>query len=88
MQIKDGYVMKKLGLGYVVVTVGQASEDFNGVIRLNETGAFLWQSILDGADTREKLIKAMQARFEDLDEQTCAHDLDEYLNAIAFSLEK
>ena len=70
MQIKDGYVMKKLGLGYVVVTVGQASEDFNGVIRLNETGAFLWQS------------------FEDLDEQTCAQDLDEYLNAIAYALEK
>ena len=88
MQIKDGYVMKKLGLGYVVVTVGRASEDFNGVIRLNETGAFLWQSILDGADTREKLIAAMRARFEDLDEQTCAQDLDEYLNAIAFALEK
>ena len=34
MRIKEGYVMNKLGDGYVVVAaVGEASNDFNGVIR-------------------------------------------------------
>ena len=60
MKIKEGFIIKKLGIGYIVVTVGDASMDFNGVIRLNETGAFLWQSIQDGADSREKLIQAMK----------------------------
>ena len=87
MRIKEGYVMKKLGAGYVVVTVGQASKDFNGMIRLNPAGAFLWQSILDGTDTREKLVRAMLDRYEDLDEATAAGDLDEFLNAVAFALE-
>ena len=41
MKIKEGFIIKKLGIGYIVVTVGGASKDFNGVIRLNESGAFL-----------------------------------------------
>ena len=70
MKIKEGFIIKKLGIGYIVVTVGDASKDFNGVIRLNETGAFLWQSIQDGADSREKLIQAMLDRYEDLNQET------------------
>lgn len=88
MHIKEGYVINKLGIGYVVVTVGRATEDFNGVIKLDATGAFLWNSILDGADTRQKLIEAMMKRYDDLDEATAAQDLDEYLNTIDFALEE
>ena len=87
MRIKEGYVIKKLGSGYVVVTVGEASKDFNGLIRLNAAGEFLWQSILDGADTRQKLIDAMINRYDDLDEATAANDLDEFLEAVDFALE-
>ena len=88
MRIKEGYIMKKLGTGYVVVTVGQASRDFNGMIRLNPAGAFLWDSIRNGADSREKLAKAMLERYEDLNEQTAATDLDEFLDSIQIALEE
>ena len=30
MNIKEGFIIKKLGIGYIVVTVGDASMDFNG----------------------------------------------------------
>ena len=88
MKVKDGYVMMKLGPGYVVVTVGEASREFNGLIRLDPSGAFLWQSILDGADTRDKLVAAMLARYEDLDEATARADLDEFLDAVSQGLEE
>ena len=88
MKIKEGYIIKKLGSGYVVVTVGDASRDFNGVISLNQSGAFLWQSIQDGLDTREKLIRAMLDRYENVDEATAAADLEEFLNVVAFALEE
>ena len=88
MKIKEGFIIKKLGIGYIVVTVGDASKDFNGVIRLNETGAFLWQSIQDGADSREKLIQAMLDRYEDLDQETAKNDLDEFLGRVAFAVEE
>ncbi len=88
MKIKEGFIIKKLGIGYIVVTVGDASKDFNGVIRLNETGAFLWKSIQDGADSREKLIQAMLDRYEGLDQETAEKDLDEFLESIAFAVEE
>ena len=88
MKIKEGFIIKKLGIGYIVVTVGDASKDFNGVIRLNETGAFLWQSIQDGADSREKLIQAMLDRYEDLNQETAKKDLDEFLGRVAFAVEE
>ena len=87
MKIKEGFIIKKLGIGYVVVTVGNASKDFNGLIRLNETGAFLWKSIQDGTDSREKLIQAMLECYEDLDQETAEKDLDEFLGRIAFAME-
>ena len=88
MRIKEGFVLKKLGIGFVVVTLGQAGMDFNGAIRMNETGAFLWQRIADGEGTREQLIGAMLARFEGLDRAAAAQDLDAFLNTISFALEE
>ena len=88
MKIKQGYIMKKLGAGYVVVTVGQASKDFNGMIRLNPAGAFLWDSIQAGKDTKEKLIEAMMERYDDLAEETARADLDEFLESIQVALEE
>ena len=88
MKIKEGYIIKKLGAGYVVVTVGQASKDFNGMIRLNPAGAYLWQCVLDGADTKEKLTDLMLQRYEDLDETTANQDLDEFLDTVKIALEE
>ena len=87
MKIKEGYIIKKLGAGHVVVTVGEASKDFNGLIRLNSVGAFLWKCIQDGADTKEKLLRTMVESFEGLDEATAKQDLEEFMEAIAFAIE-
>ena len=88
MKIKEGYVINKLGGGYVVVTVGDASKDFNGLIRLNNTGAFLWENIRDGLDTKEKLVQAMMDYYDDLDEETARKDLEEFLSSISFAIEE
>ena len=88
MKIRNGFIIRKLDRGYVVVTVGQASKEFNGMIRLNPAGAFLWKSIQEGTDTREKLIRAMLERYEDLDEATAKADLDEFLESVSIALEE
>ena len=88
MRIKEGYIIRKLGIGYIVVTVGDASDDFNGLIRLNEPGAFLWQSIMDGMDTKQKLVDAMVRRYDGLDEKTAETDLDEFLETVSFAMEE
>ena len=88
MRIKEGYIIRKLGIGYIVVTVGDASDDFNGLIRLNEPGAFLWQSIMDGMDTKQKLVDAMVRRYDGIDEKTAEKDLDEFLETVSFAMEE
>ena len=88
MKIKEGYVINRLGGGYVVVTVGDASRDFNGLIRLNNAGAFLWENIRDGLNTKEKLIQAMMDYYDDLDEEVARKDLDEFLEEVKFAIEE
>lgn len=85
MKTKKDYIIKKVGSGYVVVTVGEASKEFNGMIRLNEAGAFIWNQLEKGA-TKEELLKRMLERYDDLDEETATADLEELLEKIAFSL--
>ena len=87
MKVKEGYIIKKLGGGYVVVTVGQASQDFNGMIRLNPAGAFLWGLLEKGPMDEETMVKAMLERYDDLDEATARADLKEFLDTVAFALE-
>ena len=87
LKVKEGFMLSPLGEEYVVVSVGKAAEAFNGMIRLNTPGAFLWQCIQDGMDTREKLTKAMLERYDDLNEATAAEDLDEFLDSIKVALE-
>ena len=87
MKIREGYVINRLGDGYVVVTVGEACRDFNGLIRLNNSGAFLWNSIQSGADTKEKLIGTMLDYYNGLDEATARADVEEFLKNVGFALE-
>ena len=42
LKIKKGFILRKLGTEHMAVAIGEASRNFNGMIRLNETGAFYW----------------------------------------------
>ena len=47
MKIKSGFVLEKVGNGYLAVTVGDRAKDFSGLVRMNETGCskgFVWIS--------------------------------------------
>ena len=87
MKIKDGFILKKIGRGYVVVAVGKAGEEFNGMIRLNPAGAFLWKAVMQGASTKEQLVKSMLDYYDDLSAETAQQDLDEFLETVGFAME-
>ena len=58
MKIKEGFVLNKMGQQTVVVSVGAASKIFNGMIKINETGEFLWKQLEKGAG-KEDLVNAL-----------------------------
>ena len=68
MKIKQGFVLRNVADATIVVPTGSASIDFNGMITLNETGAFLWR-LLENETTEEQVLEAMLKEY-DVDEST------------------
>ena len=77
MKIKDGFMLRKVGGQNVVVAVGKASRDFNGIIRLNDTGRFLWEKLANDM-TEEQLAAALLAEY-DIDEEGARPDISEFI---------
>lgn len=77
MKIKNNFVLRKVADSYVVVPVGSMTLDFNGMINLNETGAFLFEKMQEGA-TREELLKSLLEEYE-VTEQLASADIDSFI---------
>ncbi|MBQ4165350.1 MAG: PqqD family protein [Oscillospiraceae bacterium] len=73
MKIKKGFMLRKIGEQNVVVAVGEASRSFNGIIRLNDSGRYLWEKLQDGISEQE-LMQSMLNDF-DIDESTARADI-------------
>ena len=63
MKIKTGFMLRSVAGQNVVVPVGSAAIDFNGMINLNESGAFLWKTLESGA-TEAELVSALLAEYD------------------------
>ena len=52
MRIKEGFRLRTLGSEYIVSGEGLQQIDFNKLIALNQTAAYLWQEV-EGKDFNE-----------------------------------
>lgn len=80
MKIKEDFILRKVADSYVVVPVNNMSLDFNGIINLNETGAFLFELLQNGAD-REELISKLLDEYE-VTEQKAEKDIDLFIEKV------
>ena len=80
MKIKEGFILRNVAGSFVVVPVGQATLDFNGMMNLNETGAFLFEKLIEGI-SREDLIEALTNEY-DVDEETATKDVDAFIEKV------
>lgn len=78
MKIKKGFMLRNVAGKNIVVPIGQASVDFNGVINLNDTGAFLWSVLAKGC-TYEELVEALLSEY-DVAEDVARKDIDVFLD--------
>lgn len=77
MKIKDGYLLHDIAGNYVVIGVLQNVVNMNGLMTVNEVGAFLWHKLEDGA-TEEELLTAILNEYE-IDEETAKKDIKDFL---------
>lgn len=64
MQINRDFTIQKVGTSWVAVPVGETSKHFHGMVRLNETGAFLWEQMAEKDCTEEELVEALLGEYD------------------------
>ncbi len=63
MKVKENFLLRQVAGSWLVMPIGQEMLDFNGILTLNETGAFLWQKLQEGA-TIEELATALTLEYK------------------------
>lgn len=80
MKIKENFILRKVADSYIVVPVGSMTLNFNGIINLNETGAFLFEKLQQGAG-REDLINALLEEY-DVAPERAENDVDIFIQKV------
>jgi hypothetical protein len=63
MKIKEGFAKRNIAGAEIVVPVGKTAMQFNGMITLNETGAFIWDCLKEDC-SEEKIVEKMLAEYD------------------------
>lgn len=63
MKLREGFMLKKILDDYIVVPTGNNIVDFAVAVSLNETGAFLWNQLVDEKSV-EELAQALAAEYD------------------------
>ena len=81
MRIKNGFVIEKVGASYLAVATGERASEFNALIRLNGTGAFLWNLLSEQDRTDEELLSLMLEEYE-VDREIAKKDIEMFKNQL------
>ncbi len=81
VKLKEGFIYRTIAGEHVVIPTGNNIADFNGIISLNETAAFLWVKI-QSPFTREDLVEALLQEYE-VDRELAGKDVDEFLRTLS-----
>lgn len=76
MKLKENFVLRQIVGSWVVLPLGAATVDFDGMLTLNDSGALLWKRLEQGA-TRDDLADALTAEYDVSREQALV-DVDEF----------
>ena len=74
------YVLRQIGDDYIIVPVGKTTLSFNGMITVNETGAFLWEQLIKGTN-KEELLRTLIETYE-VTQEEAERDIDEFLDVL------
>lgn len=78
MRIVKDFILREITDEYILIPTGNTTEEFNGLITLSETGAFIWNH-LEQAESFDALLEMIIAEYE-IDKKTAAQDAYELLN--------
>lgn len=77
MKLKDGIVTNSIDGECFAIAVGEATEEFNGLVRNNATASFIFE-LLKTPQTVDSIVVAMLDKY-DVDEATVRADVNELI---------
>lgn len=80
MKIKEGFLLREIAGNHVVVPIGEATLDFNGMMSLNETGAFLFEKLIKGA-SEEQLVEDLISAY-DVERELAKKDVEDFIRKV------
>ncbi len=78
MKLKYKFVVKSVAGKAVAVAVGNDNAAFNGMIKLNETGEFIFNMLNGAGTTVDEIVAATVAKYE-IDESTAAEAVKSFV---------
>lgn len=77
MKLKPDFVLRRVADSWVVLPVGNATLDFNGMLTLNDSGAILWKALEQGGEVAE-LADVLCTEYE-VERNVALADAEEFL---------
>lgn len=78
MKLKYNFVTNKVADKIVAVAVGGDAEKFSGFIKMNETGAFIF-NMLKNDVTEEEIVSALEKEYEGATKEELADTVKEFI---------
>lgn len=73
MRAKEGFILRTIAGEKIIVAEGKKNIDYSNIISMNESAAYLWESIQGKEFTAEDLAKLLTDEY-DVDEKTALKD--------------
>ena len=80
MKIKSGFAKRNIAGSNIVVPVGSASKDFNGMITLNDSASFFWDCFLNDI-TIDKAVELVCDEYE-IDAERARTDIEKFVKLL------
>lgn len=77
LKISDNFLLKKIAGEYIIAPLNEKVIDISSMLSVNETGGFIWECILQGADSVEKIIAKLCAEYG-VTEEDCKQDVIDF----------
>ena len=76
MKIKNNFILRQVAGSWIAMPVGDDSVNIEGVLSLNDAGAFLWKCLENDCQT-EDLVRSLTQEY-DVDPQMALNDVLEF----------
>lgn len=80
MKLKKDFVLSRVADTWAVFPLSDATVDFNAMVKLNDSGALLWQALEKNPD-KDALVATLMSEY-DVSEQEATADVAAFLEVL------